>query len=79
MSLVKVGLHCAFCHTPLTTWSASTCTQCGKKLCASHAHCIRLHHSYVLASVCKECREHSYYALPKMKAVAKTSAPPPAI
>jgi RNase P subunit RPR2 len=65
MSLVKVDLRCAFCHTPLTTWSASTCVRCGKKLCAHHAHCIRMHHSYVLASVCEECREQSRYTYSK--------------
>jgi hypothetical protein len=35
------------------------------------------HNSYVLSSVCEGCSAHSFYALPKMSAAAKTSAPPP--
>ena len=77
MRLVKLGMRCAFCHTPLTIWNAHTCTHCGKQFCARHTHHLRMRHSYVLSSVCVDCCAHGNYAFPKMKAATKTSAPPP--
>jgi hypothetical protein len=77
MNHFKIGLQCALCNAPLTLWNANICTHCGRKLCARHAHVMRMHHSYVLSAVCADCSAPGSYAFPKMRAAMKTSAPPP--
>src|SRR5581483_6682865 len=77
MSHGKTTMQCALCREQLTFWNAYTCTHCGRKLCHSHVHAVRLRHSYVLSSVCAECSACYDYAWPKMSAARKTSAPPP--
>ncbi len=77
MGPIKLEMRCAFCNTPLSVWNTHTCMECGKHLCAQHAHQMRMRHSYVLSSICPDCCAHENYAFPKMRAAAKTSAPPP--